>query len=427
MNITAESLELTKQNAAAINNETFHLQYHILFDIANSYEKGRQLNYVEIGCYAGGSACLMLQRPNTNVISIDLGGPIPKERVMDNVSRLNKHNNNYQYIEANSQYPSTANIVKELLNGGKIDILFIDGDHSYAGVQNDFQLYSKMVSNGGYIVFDDYNDHLYSPEVRPAVDAINFQEYDVLGQYGNEFVVRKKIKTQAIFTLLYNEYEIIERSMQQLRNTNTLNLPIYAVDNAYPFLTVEMVERLKSKYNITIIGERYNRGLSAGYNELINTLNFDFAILYDCDSYPITQGWDAAMMDVIQHENVKYLCLMFDICRREMIERGYHQWHYMNYEIWQPTQACTQSISCADLKFLRNIGGLEEPKKYYGGLESTMFKHWNDINRIGYLNNYFENQINNVEEVNPLYRQYKWEYAHKGYDGSFDDFIKARQ
>jgi hypothetical protein len=56
-----------------------------------------------------------------------------------------------------------------------------------------------------------------------------------------------------------------------------------------------------------------------------------------------------------------------------------------------------------------------------------MFKHWNNINRIGYLNNYFENQINNVEEVNPLYRQYKWEYAHKGYDGSFDDFIKARQ
>ncbi len=247
MNITAESLELTKQIAAAINNETFHLQYHILFDIANSYEKGRQLNYVEIGCYAGGSACLMLQRPNTNVISIDLGGPIPKERVMDNVSRLNTHNNSYQYIEANSQYPSTANIVKELLNGGKIDILFIDGDHSYAGVQNDFQLYSKMVSNGGYIVFDDYNDHLYSPEVRPAVDTINFQEYDVLGQYGNEFVVRKKIKTQAIFTLLYNEYEIIERSMQQLRNTNTLNLPIYAVDNAYPFLTVEMVENLKSK------------------------------------------------------------------------------------------------------------------------------------------------------------------------------------
>ncbi len=106
----------------------------------------------------------------------------------------------------------------------------------------------------------------------------------------------------------------------------------------YPFLTVEMVENLKNKYNITIISERYNRGLSAGYNELINTLNFDFAILYDCDSYPITQGWDAAMMDVIQHDNVKYLCLMFEICRREMIERGYHQWQYMNYEIWQPTQ-----------------------------------------------------------------------------------------
>lgn len=234
-------------------------------------------------------------------------------------------------------------------------------------------------------------------------------------------------KNIAIFTLLYNEYSVIERSLSQLRATNTENFPIYAVDNDYPFLTLEMVERLKKDFNLTIIGTRYNRGLSGGYNELINTLDFlDYAILYDCDSYPITLGWDKAMSDVIRSENVGYLSLIFDISKSEMNERGYTEWMCGDYAIWTPKQPCVQSISCADLVYLRSIGGLQESKKYYGGLESYMFKFWNDKHRLGYIRDYTEIQINNIEDVNPLYREYKWEYAHKGYNGSFDDFIKMK-
>ena len=37
----------------------------------------------------------------------------------------------------------------------KIDILFIDGDHSYEGVKLDFELYSKILNENGVIIIHD--------------------------------------------------------------------------------------------------------------------------------------------------------------------------------------------------------------------------------------------------------------------------------
>jgi hypothetical protein len=37
----------------------------------------------------------------------------------------------------------------------KIDLLFIDGDHSYEGVKKDFELYSKILSDNGIIMIHD--------------------------------------------------------------------------------------------------------------------------------------------------------------------------------------------------------------------------------------------------------------------------------
>ena len=159
MKITKDSLDLVLEITKKINNQTFHHHYHILYDIANTFDDA--INYVEIGCYAGGSACLMLQRPKTNVVSIDLGRPINPKIVYENVKNLNVHSNSYNYLEGSSQSENMVNRLKEIVQN--INILFIDGDHSYNGVINDFNLYEKMVVSGGYIVFDDYYDNTSSP------------------------------------------------------------------------------------------------------------------------------------------------------------------------------------------------------------------------------------------------------------------------
>lgn len=191
MKYTKESLLLTQKISDEIDNKTFHHHYHILFDIANSYEEAKNLSYVEIGCYAGGSACLMLQRLNTNVISIDLGIPIPQKTVEDNVKKLNKLNNNFTYIKGNSQDKFTLSKLKSIVKS--IDILFIDGDHSFNGVITDFLNYSDLVVPGGYIIFDDYNDSKYSPQVKPAVDSLLNDislKYEIIGTINNTLNAR---------------------------------------------------------------------------------------------------------------------------------------------------------------------------------------------------------------------------------------------
>jgi len=202
---TQESLNIVRSISNNMEGKTFHHHYHILYDIAKLYPDDYKLTYLEIGAYAGGSACLMMHRPNTDIISIDLGWPIDPSIVLKNVWEYNKFGNTYNYIKGNSSELETINRVKTV----QADILFIDGDHSYFSVWNDFLNYSKLVKPNGYIVFDDYNDFISSPMVKSAVDHISNQlhnDYEIIGtvknifnakglentnQLGNCFVIRK--------------------------------------------------------------------------------------------------------------------------------------------------------------------------------------------------------------------------------------------
>ena len=192
INITQLSLDMVRQIANDV--PTFHHHYHILFDIANTFGD-KKINYMEIGAYAGASSCLMLQRLNTTIISVDLGEPMPKEVVLSNIIEYKNNNNYYKYIQGNSQFQETKDKVIETLSNSrvlgytnKIDLLFIDGDHSLDGVLNDFNLYKDLVNVGGYIVFDDYYDNVHSPDVKKALDEIilpNLDNFEIIGTFEN--------------------------------------------------------------------------------------------------------------------------------------------------------------------------------------------------------------------------------------------------
>ena len=191
LKLTQLSLDMVRQIASDV--ATFHHHYHVLYDIANAFGD-KKINYVEIGAYAGASSCLMMQRLNTTIISIDLGEPMPKAVVFENVINYKNNNNYYKYIQGNSQLVETKNQVIETLSNSrilgysnKIDVLFIDGDHSFNGVLADFTMYRDLVNIGGYVIFDDYNDSVYSPEVKQAVDSIlpSLEEYEIIGALEN--------------------------------------------------------------------------------------------------------------------------------------------------------------------------------------------------------------------------------------------------
>ena len=188
--ITKNSLLKNREISNEMEGSTFHLHTHILYDIRTSLGVDEK-NYLEIGSYAGGSQSLMSSHEyKTNCYSIDLGHPITKDTVIRNVNKFKNSNNTFKYFQGNSQDINIVNQVKSEIN--KIDILFIDGDHSRNGVFSDFENYSDLVSVGGYIAFDDYLDFKYSPEVKGAVDDIvkqlNPEYYKIIGSLQYELI-----------------------------------------------------------------------------------------------------------------------------------------------------------------------------------------------------------------------------------------------
>ena len=65
------------------------------------------------------------------------------------------HKQKIHLVRENSHAPATFNMVKKILEGCKLDFLFIDGDHTYNGVKSDFEMYSRLVGGGGIIALHD--------------------------------------------------------------------------------------------------------------------------------------------------------------------------------------------------------------------------------------------------------------------------------
>lgn len=174
MELNFKNLQITKnisintsQTMFGSNDPQFkrihHNFHHIVLYIKDYIMKEKCRNYLEIGTHYGHSICNMLQsKYKSKYMGIDLfqkwgdGKIINMEKLANNnVNKFNINNYECKLIKANSHKSETVNIVKKQFPEG-IDLLFIDGDHSYNGITNDFNNYFPLVNKGGYIVFDDY-------------------------------------------------------------------------------------------------------------------------------------------------------------------------------------------------------------------------------------------------------------------------------
>lgn len=61
----------------------------------------------------------------------------------------------WKQITHNSHDKEALEELEKELKGKKIDILLIDGDHSYGGAKEDFEKYTPFVKEGGYILMHD--------------------------------------------------------------------------------------------------------------------------------------------------------------------------------------------------------------------------------------------------------------------------------
>lgn len=125
---------------------------------------------VEIGTARGGTLWLWCQlaTPDALLVSVDLpGGDFGGGYTVQDVPRLLGHakgEQDIQLLAGNSHSAKMLETVEELLDGRKVDLLFIDGDHTYEGVKQDWQMYSPLVAKGGLVIFHDIVEHVQIPE-----------------------------------------------------------------------------------------------------------------------------------------------------------------------------------------------------------------------------------------------------------------------
>lgn len=124
-------------------------------------ERGLTRNICEIGSFVGGGIELFCQLATNKMISIDLpGGRWGGEHVdwqraeQRNRAAKAKHPH-FVGIVGDSHSDHTWNVLNKILNVDDLDLLFIDGDHSYEGVKSDYDNYRQFVCPGGAIAFHD--------------------------------------------------------------------------------------------------------------------------------------------------------------------------------------------------------------------------------------------------------------------------------
>ena len=89
-------------------------------------------------------------------------------------------------IQKDSHKDETMSLIMKYLNGNKIDFLFIDGDHTYEGVKQDFEMYSPLLNKNGIIAFHDSVSNVDKhgvPRFLKQINSFNNKvlAYDILG------------------------------------------------------------------------------------------------------------------------------------------------------------------------------------------------------------------------------------------------------
>ena len=115
-------------------------------------------NCLEIGLGAYGSTHFLWRLMFEKIITIEH----QKYRVFRFTENMNKFHNKFVFNDLKSRFifdlshdTSSVEKVDKLLNGEKLDLLFIDGDHTYKSVLCDWLLYKNFVAKGGIIAFHD--------------------------------------------------------------------------------------------------------------------------------------------------------------------------------------------------------------------------------------------------------------------------------
>jgi cephalosporin hydroxylase len=145
---------------AGINIEPLQIRSEIEALLAH-LERLRPRVVVEIGTAHGGTLFLLsrVAAHDALIVSVDLpggafGGGYPAWRAPLYRS-FRRERQRIELLRADSHEHATVERVRAIAGGAHLDVLLIDGDHSYEGVSQDYECYGPLVRAGGVVILHD--------------------------------------------------------------------------------------------------------------------------------------------------------------------------------------------------------------------------------------------------------------------------------
>ena len=150
------NFHLKLKNADKIFTHLTPFEKRKLYRLTKNIKNGFAL---EIGSYLGSSSCFIASGLDikSKLICIDTWS--------NDAMTEGKMSTKTKFIENTSNWENKIIMVQGLSSDVKhkittitksIDLLFIDGDHTYEGVKSDLENYIDLVKPGGCVVFHDY-------------------------------------------------------------------------------------------------------------------------------------------------------------------------------------------------------------------------------------------------------------------------------
>ena len=147
-----------------------------IFELVRILESNKVSRVLEIGSHKGGTlfiwAQLIKTRSESLLVSVDLpggdfGGGLKRGHESLFYSFCTE-GQKLEIIRGDSHSTAVAEKVNGTVGHTGFDFIFIDGDHSYEGVKQDYEMYSKFIRPGGIIAFHDIVERPDQPNIQVA-------------------------------------------------------------------------------------------------------------------------------------------------------------------------------------------------------------------------------------------------------------------
>lgn len=129
-----------------------------IIDLVALVQAERPRRVLEIGTSHAGTLYMLAWASvdDARILSLDVLSYDWRRRRLHR--RLARGRQRVEVRSADSHLDATRDAAVHFFGAGQLDVLLIDGDHSYEGVRRDYELYSKLVRPGGIIALHDIVD-----------------------------------------------------------------------------------------------------------------------------------------------------------------------------------------------------------------------------------------------------------------------------